>query len=252
MAINIEDSEGDRISGRTNGMMIDILAFDADDTLWDNEKSYLQAKEKYIQLLAPYGEPECVEKKLDETEIHNVQVYGFGIKSFTLSMIETGLAITDSQITGAEIQAIFEIARPMLSAEVDLFGQTEATLAQLSQKVDLMLITKGDSFEQEQKVRRSGLSRYFRYVEVVGEKSEDTYRRILEKYQIDPAHFLMVGNSLKSDILPVVRIGGKAVHIPYANTWSYEMEVVDEEHQDGYVTLNHLGELPSYFEKLVG
>lgn len=230
--------------------MIDLLAFDADDTLWDNEKSYLQAKEKYIQLLSGYGEPEWVEKKLDETEIHNIKVYGFGIKSFTLSMIETGLAVSDGSITGTEIQAIFEIARPMLSAAVDLFGRTEETLALLSQKVDLMLITKGDSFEQEQKVKRSGLSRYFRYIEVVGEKSEGTYRRILEKYQIDPAHFLMIGNSLKSDILPVIRIGGKAVHIPYANTWSYEMEVGDDENQDGYITLNHLGELPAYFEKL--
>jgi putative hydrolase of the HAD superfamily len=230
--------------------MIELLAFDADDTLWDNEKSYLQAKEQYIQLLSHYGEAEWVERQLDETEIHNIQVYGFGIKSFTLSMIETGLAISESRITGTEIQAIFDIARPMLSAAVDLFGQTEATLARLSQRVDLMLITKGDSFEQEQKVRRSGLSRYFRYVEVVGEKSEQTYRRILEKYRIDPARFLMVGNSLKSDILPVVRIGGQAVLIPYANTWSYEMEVGEGVDHKGYVTLEHLGELPDYFERL--
>ena len=230
--------------------MIELLAFDADDTLWDNEKSYLQAKEQYIQLLSHYGEVRWIERQLDETEIHNIQVYGFGIKSFTLSMIETGLAISGSQITGTEIQAIFDIARPMLNATVDLFGQTEATLALLSQKVDLMLITKGDSFEQEQKVRRSGLSRYFRYVEVVGEKSEEMYRRILEKYQVDPARFLMVGNSLKSDILPVVHIGGRAVLIPYANTWSYEMEVGEDADRDGYVTLEHLGQLPAYFEKM--
>lgn len=231
--------------------MIDILAFDADDTLWDNEKSYLQAKEKYIQLLSHYGEPEWVERKLDETEFQNVLVYGFGIKSFTLSMIETGLSISNSKITGAEIQAIFDIARPMLSAEVDLFGQTEATLADLSPKVDLMLITKGDSFEQEQKIKRSGLDRYFRYVEVVGEKSEETYRRLLEKYQIDPGRFLMVGNSLKSDILPVVRLGGRAVYIPYTNTWSYEMETGEKADEDSYITISNLGELTIYIKELL-
>ena len=230
--------------------MLDVIALDADDTLWHNETWYLQAKSSYGQLLSPYHSPEWVEKRLDELESQNVPSYGYGIKSFTLSMIEAAIDLTDGQITGSEIQAILDLGRQMLMAEVPLFEHTEETLVKLSTAHDLMLITKGDLFEQGKKVERSGLGKHFRYVEIVGEKTATTYRTILERHKLDPERFLMVGNSMKSDILPVLEIGGRAVFIPYEHTWVHERVLDGGVERGGYFELEHLGQLPEFVEKL--
>lgn len=226
--------------------MIETIGFDADDTLWHNEDLYQNAKEKLTQILADFGKPQEIISLLDETEVGNIEYYGYGIKSFTLSMTETATVISKGQVTGNEVSEIIAIAKKMLRAPVKLFEGAEETLEKLSADFDLMLVTKGDPFEQQRKIDLSGIARYFRYLEVVGEKSETTYRKILGQYNLDPARFLMVGNSLKSDILPVINIGGKAVYIHNNLTWFVENASHEEIGEAQYAQLDHLGQLPEY------
>ncbi len=185
--------------------MIEFIALDADDTLWDNEIYYTQSKEAFVRLLSPYAsQGETIKQRLDEIEEGNVAIYGYGIKSFTLSMLEAAIEISQGTISGGELGAILALGRRMLSTRVRVFPWTEDTLASLAKDWQLMLITKGDVFEQSKKIERTGLLKYFRYVEIVGEKTPATYRTLLERHRIAPQRFLMVGNSLRSDILPVL------------------------------------------------
>lgn len=226
--------------------MIKVIGFDADDTLWHNETLYHQSKENLSQILANYREPQETKAWLDQTEVANIEYYGYGIKSFTLSMIETAIDVSDGKVTAEEINEVITIAKRMLTAPVELVDGVEATLDSLSSSYDLMLITKGDQFEQERKIRISGISDYFDCLEVVGEKSMSTYRMVLGKYNLDPTSFLMVGNSLRSDILPVLKIGGQAVYIPNEMTWFHE----NANHQDigdfEYVELEQIIQLPEF------
>ncbi len=230
--------------------MIEIIGLDADDTLWENEHLYHQAKNKFAQILENYGDPEELIARLDKTEVRNIEFFGYGIKSFALSMIESANVLSRGQLTGAEISEIITVAKGMLTAPVELVEGAEETLENLSTKYDLMLITKGDSYEQERKIERSGIADYFRYLEVVGEKSEASYRKILGQYNLDPTRFLMVGNSLRSDILPVVRIGGKGVYIPNDQTWFHEHASQEEIGEVEYAELEQLSQLPDYFERI--
>lgn len=222
----------------------DVIAFDADDTLWHNETLYIHAKERFGQLLSDYRNPETIIRQLDETEIENVHSYGYGIKSFTLSMVETAVDISGGQVQGSEIHAIIDLANEMLDSEVTLFDHVEESLASMSADYDLLMITKGDTFEQERKIQRTGLAGYFQDIEIVGEKSEEVYRGILRKYAIDPARFLMVGNSLKSDVLPVIGIGSQAVYIPCQYTWVHENLIDQPIDRNAYYEIEHLGQLP--------
>ena len=235
---------------RENKFMIEVIGFDADDTLWHNEVLYHQAKEELGQILAGYRHPKEVKAWLDQTEVTNIEYYGYGIKSFTLSMIQTATEISGGRVTAKQIGKIIAIAKRMLTAPVDLVDGVEAILDSLSSSYDLILITKGDQFEQERKISISGIADYFRYREIVGEKSESTYSHVLEKYNIDPTCFLMVGNSLRSDILPVLKIGGKAVHIPNAQTWFHEDANQEEVGESSYTQLERLNQLPIYLEQL--
>jgi putative hydrolase of the HAD superfamily len=228
--------------------MFDVIALDADDTLWDNEYLYSEAKNKFITLLSECESPEECERRLDEIELENVRYYGYGIKSFVLSMIEAALELTEGQVAAEKIAAILGYAREMLAAEVRVIDGVGDTLASLSQSHPLMLITKGDPSEQMRKIEDSGLGVFFRWVEVVADKSPAVYRTILERYNIPAARFLMVGNSLRSDILPVLEIGGHAVLVPYANTWAHEMNVGETDHT--YTTLLDLRQLPGYVQGL--
>ena len=230
--------------------MIEIIAFDADDTLWENESLYHKAKDELARLLSPYREADWVNRKLDEIEIANLQVYGYGIKSFTLSMTETAAEAVDGKIEAHTISAILEIAKRMLSAELKLLDHTEQTLVQLSSDYDLMLVTKGDLFEQQRKISRSGIDHCFKVIEVVAEKTPARYLEILKKHNIEIEQFLMVGNSLRSDILPIVAIGGKAVYIPNENTWFHEVPKQEEIEGAKYDELEHLGQLPEYMAAL--
>jgi len=226
--------------------MFDIIAFDGDDTLWDNERLYQRGKERFIELLMDYSEPQTLSKLIDDMEVQNIRYYGYGIKSFILSMIESAIKASSGKVTGEIIQKIITIARDMLDSEVLLLDHVEETLVKLSHKYELMLITKGDQFEQERKVNCSGLSRYFRYIEIVGDKTVETYQRLLSKYGIDPKRFLMVGNSVKSDILPVLKLGGKAIYIHYRNTWLHEMASEEEVRGLEYLEFDSMRQLQNF------
>jgi len=219
-----------------------VIGFDADDTLWHNEIYYRQAGEKFKRLLSTHQDPAEVERLLAETEVRNIDWYGYGFKSYTLSMIETALAATAGRISGSEIDSILQIGRDMLSADVLLFEHARAALVQLADDHELMLITKGDLLEQDSKLRRSGLAPLFRHTEIVREKSAQTYQVLLDRYGVPTNRFVMVGNSLKSDVLPVVEIGATAVYIPYEHTWAHEYA---EAQGRTYHELEHLGQLPA-------
>jgi len=229
--------------------LFDLIAFDGDDTLWDNERLYRQATVRFTDLLSRYTNPEEASHRLDEMEVQNICYYGYGIKSFVLSMIETAIDVSAGKAGGEVLLQIIDIAKDMLDAEVLLLENVQETLACLSQEYDLMLVTKGDQFEQERKINRSDLAKYFRYVEIVGDKTRETYQRLFDKYQINPHHFLMVGNSIRSDILPVVQLGGKAIYIHYLNTWMHEMVTEEEIKGLEFCELDHLGQLPEYLDQ---
>jgi putative hydrolase of the HAD superfamily len=230
--------------------MIEIIGLDADDTLWHNEPLYHRAKKTFIKILADYGDPQEIKAWLDKTEVRNIEYYGYGIKSFALSMIEAATDISKGQVTGAEIGEIIAIGKKMLKAPVELVEGAEETLKQLAAQYELILITKGDLFEQERKIDHSGISNYFRYLEVVGEKSEASYRKILGQYNLNPARFMMVGNSLRSDILPVIGIGGQAVYIPNEHTWFHEHASQEEIGEINFGELERLSQLPDYLERI--
>ncbi len=230
-------------------MQIEVIAFDADDTLWHNESLYVNAQTKLKQILADYHPPEWVDEHLYQTEMRNLAHFGYGIKSFALSMIETAVELTDGQITGNDIRTIIDITKEMLSADVMLEYVAE-TLVGLRHNYTLMVITKGDLRDQEMKITRSGLAPHFRYIEIVSEKSRDTYKTILQRYSIEPERFLMVGNSLRSDILPVLELGASAVYVPHHLTWVHETSETSPAEQSGYYEIEHLGLLPALLKQL--
>jgi putative hydrolase of the HAD superfamily len=230
--------------------MFEVIAFDADDTLWDNELLYIRAKARFIELLSVYQDSDLIERRLDKIEVGNVSVYGYGIKSFMLSMVDTAVELSGGRITGREMSKVLDLGRQMLINPVQLFPHTKDVLAELSKDWSLMLLTKGDVFEQSQKIERSGLSHYFRYVEITGDKTKASYQALFERRLIDPRKFLMVGNSLKSDILPVIELGGQAVYIPYQNTWSHEHPGPDELSNGEYHQIDNLGQLPGLIGRL--
>jgi putative hydrolase of the HAD superfamily len=195
--------------------MIEVIAFDADDTLWHNERHYDEAKETFKQILARYHNAEWIDDRLDATEMQNLNRYGYGIKSFALSMIETAIQMTEGRINGNDVHEIIAIAWDMLSKPMDIFDGVRETILTLSEQYKLLLITKGDLFEQEAKIARSGLGDFFDGIEIVSEKTPRAYEAIVARYQVPPPHFVMIGNSLKSDILPVLAIGGIGIHIPF-------------------------------------
>lgn len=230
----------------------DVIAFDADDTLWQNEHLFIEAQAKFKALLSQYHSPEWVAARLYETEMRNMQHYGYGIKAFALSMIETALDLTEDRVSGADVRAILEAARAMLTAQVELVENVAETVAALAASYPLMVITKGDLRDQHTKMARSGLADHFTHVEVVSDKSAATYDRVLKRHQIAPDRFLMVGNSLKSDVLPVLALGGTAVYVPHALTWAHEAATPPSSGTEGYHEIPHLGLLPALLAALEG
>jgi putative hydrolase of the HAD superfamily len=205
--------------------MFDLIGFDGDDTLWHNERLYQMGRQRFRQVLLKYGLRESeaeIDDRVHDTEMRNLPHYGYGVMSFVLSLIETSIELTGGRITGEDISELLGLSREMLNAEVHLFEGVGETLSRLSGDYALMLITKGDLQHQQSKVDRSGLKRYFRHVEVVSEKSRDTYAALLSRHDAHPSRFLMVGNSMRSDVLPVLGLGGWAVHIPALISWAHE------------------------------
>ena len=230
--------------------MFDVIAFDADDTLWHNEPLYRDVQQKVSTLLAQYHAADWVQRRLYETEIRNLEHYGYGAKGFTLSLIETAIELTEGRISGAEIGQIIGFTKAMLRAPIELLDGVRETVQTLAETHDLMLITKGDLFDQEGKLARSGLGDCFRRVEVVPDKTPAVYAAVAHKYGINPARLLMIGNSLKSDILPVLAIGGHAVYIPYQTTWEHERVAEAELADKHFHELEHIGQLPGWLNCL--
>jgi putative hydrolase of the HAD superfamily len=230
--------------------MYKVIGFDADDTLWDNEIIYQRMKVRFGELLSKHGDAAEIRERLDLIEVANIEYYGFGIKSFALSMIETAIELTHGAISLDDMQALIIGVKEMIVTDVELVDHVQDVLDELSHNYTLMLITKGDLLEQERKIKCSGLANYFQYIEIVGKKTEGSYLQIFEKYGIKPDQFLMVGNSLRSDILPVLRIGGSAIYIPNEHTWFHENANEDEVREFDFMTLNQLSELPEYINPL--
>jgi len=223
--------------------MVDVLGFDADDTLWHNERHYRHAQKQLEELLHPYASPERVQEVLLEHEHANIPFYGYGVKGFVLSMIETMLELSHDAIPAADIGKIVAQARHMLSVDVELMPGVSTLLEDLSDSYDILVITKGDLLDQRSKMDRSGLGKYVSRIEVISEKTPAAYREVLTRHNIQPDQFIMVGNSLRSDILPVLEIGGGAVYIPSELQWDHEL--VEDPHLDGYHQLESIRELPS-------
>ncbi|CAM2070173.1 HAD hydrolase-like protein [Sulfidibacter corallicola] len=226
--------------------MFDIIAFDADDTLWHNETLFTMTQGRFAELLEPYHDKEWTLEKLHETEMRNLRLFGYGIKGFALSMIETAVELSEGRITGAEIQVLLDQAKSMLKAPVEPLRYVRETLERLHRDFELMVITKGDLFDQESKLARSHLGDFFSRVEIVSDKSVETYMDLMERHDIRPERFLMVGNSLKSDILPVVDIGGHAVYVPYETTWAHELVDDTSAYAGRFAELEHIGRLPDW------
>jgi putative hydrolase of the HAD superfamily len=231
---------------------IDVVAFDGDDTLWHSESHFVGAHEQYCALLAPYVEnPAYLDEQVVATEGANLALYGYGVKAFTLSLIETAIDVTGGRVTSKEIAAILELGKGLLNHPVDLLdGVAEAVDTLAGTGRDLIVVTKGDLFHQETKVAGSGLADRFARVEIVSEKDVDTYRRIIGELGVEPARFLMIGNSVRSDVLPVVELGGHAVHLPYTYTWAHEEVRGVDATNGGYHELGSIRDLPALVERL--
>jgi putative hydrolase of the HAD superfamily len=227
------------------------LGFDADDTLWHNEGLFAAAHARFHALLASHHDPATVERALYATELRNLPLYGYGAKGFTLSAIETAIELTAGRVSPRELQELIALGRDILAHPVELLDAVPDVLAGLAAAGHRMiLITKGDLQHQERKITESGLAPHFLATEVVSEKDETTYRRVLARHGIAPERFLMVGNSLKSDIAPILGLGGLAAHIPYHLTWEHERLAVPPEAPGRFFTLASLRELPALLTRL--
>lgn len=221
---------------------IKVIAFDADDTLWINEPFFTEGEERFCQLMAEFMPFDDAHKELFAREIGNLPLYGYGIKAFMLSMTETALKISEGQLSSDQLDQILQIGRDMLNKPVDLIDGVEEVLRSLSGRYRLVGATKGDLLDQERKFEKSGLAHYFEHIEIFSEKTPDKYLKLSNLLKIAPEEFLMIGNSLKSDILPVLEIGGYGIHVPFHTTWEHE-RVDGEVKHERFMKFDKISEL---------
>ena len=203
-------------------MNLKVIAFDADDTLFVNEPYFQEVEQKFCALMQDYLSQQGLSQELFRTEIDNLDLYGYGIKGYILSMIEAAMKISNNTISLEIIEKIIIYGKELLQKPIELLDGVEETLKALSGKYKLIVATKGDLKDQQSKLHRSGLGHYFHHIEVMADKQEVNYEKLLKRLEIEPDEFFMIGNSLKSDVLPVLGIGGYAVHIPFHTTWEHE------------------------------
>jgi putative hydrolase of the HAD superfamily len=227
-----------------------LLAFDADDTLWHSENLYHAAQAHFRELMAPYADETAAMESLHRIEVANLPPYGFGVKAFVLSMIESAIELSRGTVTAREIGAMLSAGKEMLAAEVELLEGVEQAIAALAQRYPLMVITKGDLGHQASKLERSGLAQHFRYVEIVSDKTPEVYRTLFAKHGIDPRQVVMVGNSLKSDVIPVLELGGWGVFVPYRLMWAHEHAELPTHLAARYREIERLDELPAVLKEL--
>ncbi len=225
---------------------IKVIGFDADDTLWVNETYFREAELAFAKLLSPYETANKIDQELFKKEMDNLPLYGYGVKAFILSMLESALEISNNEISPQQLKEIIAIGKDMINKPVDLLEGVEEVLHNLSKKYRLILATKGDLLDQERKLEKSGLIDYFHHIEVLSEKKEANYSKLLKHLDIEPSEFLMVGNSLKSDILPLVNINAHAIHVPFHTTWIHEQVSEEETNGKAYKTVNNLKEILTF------
>ena len=224
---------------------IKVIGFDADDTLWVNETYFRDAEEQFASLLDDFETKNKIDQELFKMEIKNLDIYGYGVKGFMLSMVESALDISNNTISQATISKILSLGKEMIMQPVELLVGVKEVLEQLSSNYRLIVLTKGDLLDQERKIKRSGLTAYFHHIEVLSEKKEENYLHLLDHLEVDVREFLMIGNSLKSDVLPLVNIGAQAVHVPFHTTWQHE-EVTINEDEFKYLKINSLKDVLRY------
>lgn len=231
----------------TNGERFDVVGFDADDTLWRSEEFFRDAEVLFVDRVSPYA-PDGIDvlAALRATELANVPITGYGVKGYALSTVQAAVTITNGRVPANVIGELVDHAHEMLTHPVELLPGVPETLAAVGRTHRLVMVTKGDLVHQTRKVRTSGIEHHFEHIEVVLEKDTDSYRRVLERLQVKPARFVMIGNSIKSDILPVMELGGTGIHVAYHLTWEHEI-VLD--HDGGFVELEALTEVPIWLEQ---
>ena len=227
---------------------IKVIGFDADYTLWVNDTYYREAELEFAKLLAKYETANKIDQELFKVEIKNLDMYGYGIKSFILSMVESALEISNNEISTQCINDILMIGKDMINKPIELLDGVEEVLKTVSKKYRLILATKGDLLDQERKLERSGLTDYFHHIEVLSDKKEANYSKLLNHLDIKPQEFLMIGNSLKSDILPLVNIEAHAIHVPFNTTWAHEQVTEEETNGKKYKTVKSLKEIIRFLQ----
>ncbi len=220
-----------------------IIAFDADDTLWVNETFFRKTEEKFCRLLTNFSTPEETMKELFATEIRNLADYGYGTKGFVLSMIETALAISGNRVSQSTLEEIIDLGKTQINQPVELLDGVIEILNFLQEKgYKLIIATKGDLLDQERKLRKSGLEKYFHHVEVMSNKEKTDYQKLIQHLDIQPKDFLMIGNSYKSDIEPVIELGAYGIHIPFHITWEHE-KATEQKNQPNWIKLSSIAEV---------
>jgi putative hydrolase of the HAD superfamily len=221
---------------------IKVIGFDTDGTLWVNEPFFQDTEKEFCRILKRYSDAAKTSEELFKTEMQNLEMYGFGVKGFILSMIESVLKLSDGKITSEEISRIIKIGESLLDMPIQLLNGVENVLQKLQGKYKLILATKGDLLDQERKLKKSGLIGYFHHIEIMSEKHENNYKKLLNNLDIKPEEFLMVGNSVKSDILPVIKIGAKAIHVPFEVMWQHE-KMHESTEKDDFITVSEISDI---------
>lgn len=232
-----------------NNNELTTIGFDADDTLWQNEQFFRMTERRFAAMLADHGDESQISARLLEAERRNLAIYGFGIKGFTLSMIETAIEVTDGRVPASVIAQILDAGREMLSHPIEVLPHVRETVETLAGAYRLVLITKGDLFDQERKLAGSGLGELFDAVEIVSDKNAATYARLFSRHGDGPAKSMMVGNSLKSDVVPAIQAGGWGVHVPHELTWVLE-HVEAPVAEPRFREISNLGQLPELVESI--
>ncbi|MHB0755014.1 HAD family hydrolase [Polaribacter sp. M15] len=222
---------------------IKVIAFDADDTLWVNETYFREAEHQFAKLLAKYETENKIDQELFKKEIENLRLYGYGVKGFVLSMVECALELSNYQIGQKNIEAILNIGKEMLEKPIELIDGVEDVLQVLQNKFKLIVATKGDLLDQERKLEKSNLSKYFHHIEVMSDKKVKDYQKLIQHLDIEPSELLMIGNSLKSDVLPLIKVGATAIHVPFHTTWAHEEVAIEDFSKKDYYTLTNIKEL---------
>jgi putative hydrolase of the HAD superfamily len=226
---------------------IKVIAFDADDTLWVNETYFREAEEDFAKLVSKYETKNKIDQELFQTEIKNLTLYGYGVKGFILSMIECALELSNYQIKQHTIQSILNIGKEMLEKPIELLEGVEEALQSLEGKYKLIVATKGDLLDQERKLEKSNLLKYFHHIEVMSDKKEKDYQKLMKHLEIHPSELLMIGNSLKSDVLPLIKIGASAIHVPFHTTWVHEEICEEESSKLAYQTVSNIKDVLGLF-----